>query len=156
MALLSENPPERILLRRLREDQWNPATGAPKRNGFRRRKTENSLSVFDASLCSPRFVLQLAINDALQKCQSAEETLREKGEQFLSKYGDTPERLMENGWRVAQIPEAAFTLRGFEVSAADETGHCDVTGEEERFEIKAVELAQEASLAPDSEYNDTE
>ena len=148
----SENQPARILLRRLREDQWNPATGAPKRNGFRRRKTETSLSVFDASLCSPRFVLQLAINDALQKCQSSEETLREKGQQFLSKYGNTPERLIENGWRVAQIPASAFISRGFEVSAADETGHCDVTGEEELFETRAVELAQEALLAPDGEY----
>ena len=151
----SEHPPERILLRRLTKDTWRQTDNAPLRASFKRRKSEASLSVYDSSLCSPRDVLQSAINNALRQCQGTEDNERGKGEDFLDKHGDNVEKLIENGWRVARISESAFTSRGFEVSAPDNAGHCDVTSEMDIFETYRDELAREATLVPMSDYAET-
>ena len=145
----SDEPQPVAVYRRVHPSQLDARTGKPKPQVFALRERENSLSVFDASCTTPREVLQAFIHDTTTRLNSDDETERAKAQRTLRKF-PTVEVMVEQNWRVIQIPAAEIQTRGFEFTATEANGHLEFRGERQRFlecELEFMELV-ETGVAP--------
>src|SRR5207247_2917539 len=94
----------------------------------------------------PRGVLQLCLDDQQRKLRSEDPGEHAKAASFFQQYGNTVETLVAAGWRVAALPVAAFTSRGFSMDEPDSIGHQNVFGAYEDFARYSRELRAEARL----------
>jgi hypothetical protein len=127
--------------RRIAPFQWDGRADRPQPAAFRRKATEEGLSLYRADLRAPRAVLELMLAGQQARARSADEAERERAARWLSQNGDTPELLWDRGWRIARVDLAEFTSRGFQVGLPDAEGHIDVTGPLELFQLHSLHFA---------------
>lgn len=145
--------PASTVYRRIPSFLWEKNKRVPKPAAFHIRQGEFGLSVFDTDLMTPRGTLQNAIDYAKARLESDSEEERERGKNFLDKYGNTVEELVQNGWGVAILPVDWFTEAGFTLDGPEPNGHRNVIGSRDDFQthslswLEAHVLSDEAVLA---------
>ena len=127
--------------RRIHPYHWDSRKNRLKRGAFVPR-SGTQLSVFRADLQTPRGLLQHCLNDWQQKLRSPDERAQQAAGENLRKYGDTVEKLVENGWRIAVLPVTAFTDRGFQLDGPEPDGHQNVTGDYGLYSRDLVSIAE--------------
>lgn len=124
----SDQSPANYVYRRIHPYHWESRRNKLKRGAFIPRAT-TQLSVFRADLQTPRGLLQHCIDDWQEKLTSDDAGTGQSAAENLRKYGGTPEELVGNGWRIARLPAAAFTERGFTLDGPEADGHQNVEGD---------------------------
>jgi hypothetical protein len=133
--------------RRIHPYHWDARRSRLKRGAFIPR-ANTQLSVFRADLQTPRGLLQHGIDDWRQRLTSDDETTRQSAAENLRRYGGTPEELVRNGWRVAELPVSAFTDRDFSLDGPEPDGHQNAVGD---YALHSGELARIARILPEAE-----
>lgn len=129
---------------RVHKKQWKVEGKEPEPIAFELRPKQPTASVFCADLQSPRGVLQRGIDFHKECLKSDDPEVRSNSERFLHINGDTVEDFIQKGWRVAIVPAAAYSDRGFEFSPPEEDGHQNVKGKREDFLRHSGKLAESA------------
>lgn len=131
MSPFSEQIVREIVYRRVAPKQWDRTTGTVKQELFDLRCNlegiyESGLSVYDASVISPRGVLQILIDNCSERTKlSGSEG--EKAKRRLAEIADV-EALWKEGWRLIKIPVREFTKREFWLGPNDAIGHLEIRG----------------------------
>lgn len=146
MSKLSQLPPEQRAYRRLSPPQWDAETGVIAPRAFALRPGEEGLSLFRADIRTPRGVLQECIDGQKRRLRSRSPEVRRRARLFLEKNGDTPESLVRNGWRVAEIALREFDREGLRVEQPELNGHFQVKGAVTIFAELILDLSEEAIL----------
>jgi hypothetical protein len=134
------------IYRRIHPYHWESRKDKLKRGAFIPQPNLR-LSVFRADLQTPRGLLQHCIDDWQQKLLSDDPQTWQRAADNLEKYGDTPEVLYQNGWRVAELPAAAFTERGFTLDGPEPDGHQNAEGDYQLYSGELVRIARILSEA---------
>ena len=125
------------------------------KNGLKPRafipKEGEGLSVYRADMRTPRSLIAQCLDDQKRRLSSDDEDARKRAGAFIAQYGDTIEKLVASGWRVARIPASAFTTRNFTIDGPEPVGHpnCghqNVYGAIEDFQTNALIWMEEAEL----------
>jgi hypothetical protein len=132
--------------RRVAPHQWDPKTNQAQPAAFRRRPNEAGLSVYRADLATPRRTLELMLAAQRAKARSSDPLIVDRATLWLQKNGDTPELLVDNGWRVVRLSLDAFTAHGFQIGTANADGHLDIRGSIEAFERYSLHFARVAQV----------
>jgi hypothetical protein len=138
----SPDPPQtKYVYRRIHPCNWDSRNNRLKRGAFIPR-AGTQLSVFRADLQTPRGLLQHCIDDWQQKLATGDESTRQSGAENLQRYGATVEELLRNGCRIARLPVAAFTTRGFTLDGPEPNGHQNVAGEYALYSGELIGVAE--------------
>lgn len=142
---MPEPPPtsiDQFVYRVINPTNWDRPKDRPKPTAFKQ-SHGRALSVFSADLQTPRGALQHHIDAWKKQLLSDEDLEREKAARNLADFGDTVEKLVENGYRVVTMPLVEFARREFEISTPELNGHQDIRGD---FDLHKRELAMVAKL----------
>lgn len=133
--------PAEYVYRRIHPYNWDARKNRLKRGAFIP-KVGTQLSVFRTDWQTPRGLLQHCLDDWHQKLSSDDEATRQSAQENLRKFGETPEELVRNGWRVARLPVSALTERGFTLDGPEPDGHQNVAGEYGLYSGQLVAIAE--------------
>jgi hypothetical protein len=133
--------------RRIHPYNWDARRSRLKRGAFIPR-ANTQLSVFRADFQTPWGLLQRCIDDWRQKLHSVDASLRGAAAENLRRYGETPEELVRNGWRVAELPATALTERGFTLDGPEPDGHQNAAGD---YALHSGELVGVARVLDEEE-----
>ena len=128
---MSEPPPttnDHFVYRVINPTNWDKAKDRPKPTAFKQSQGR-ALSVFSAELQTPRGALQHHIDAWNKQLVSDEHLEREKAARNLADFGDTVEKLVDNGYHVVRVPLIEFARRDFEISDPEPNGHRDIRGD---------------------------
>jgi len=99
------------------------------------------LSVYDASLTTPRQALQQIINSKKNQLASAEDEAGGKIRNWLVKYPDV-ESLVRDRWRVYKMPVSVIKAMGFGLGEPDASGHLNILGTDSKFKDKSADFTE--------------
>lgn len=137
----AERPWDEYVYRRIHPYNWDERRSRLKRGAFIPR-ANTQLSVFRADLQTPRGLLQHCIDDWRQKLTSDDESTRQSAAENLRQHGETPEQLVRNGWRIAELPVSALTERGFTLDGPEPDGHQNAAGDYALYSGELIHLAR--------------
>jgi hypothetical protein len=137
----AERPRAEYVYRRIHPYNWDARRSKLKRGAFIPR-ANTQLSVFRADLRTPRGLLQQCIDDWRQKLTSDDESTQHSAAENLRHYGETPEQLVQNGWRIAELPVTALTERGFTLDGPEADGHQNVAGDYPLYSGELIRIAR--------------
>jgi len=110
------------------------------------RANESELSVYAASVQTPRGVLQRIIDQLYEIYSAKPEPEQERYLAWMERKGTTVERRIELGWRVVRLLLSAFIERGFIIGDTAPDGHIGIYGTREQFESHARRFMQLAEF----------
>lgn len=116
-------PMDRYVYRRVPRSQWHSSGSRDEPSPAAFVDRHQRLSVYLASVQTPRSVLQMAIDAQIAKGPD--------GERFLALNGRTVEELVlgPRSWRVVRIPLAAFLSAGLTYDRVETDGHIELCGD---------------------------
>lgn len=137
-------PGNRRFYRRIKNDQWQDAARQDLQDtAFHVRDDTEGLSVFDASVASPRAVLEHLLMQWQGTAADVSLSLDKQkwAHRKLDQCGASVAGLLEQGWGVAEVTEQLFLRCGLEPSdQVDADGHLVIEGTEADFEEQSLEI----------------
>ncbi len=102
---------------------------------------EVGLSVYDASITTPRQALQQIIESRQNQLASAGEEAADKIRKLLVKNPDV-ESLVKDRWRVYKMPVSAIKAMGFSLGEPDASGHLNILGSDFQFKEQSADFSE--------------
>jgi hypothetical protein len=130
--------------RRIPRDAWDD-DGKPQIKNFRLRQQDEGLSVYDVE--RPRLILEALLESQRRKLTGAvDDRDRDRRKRWFLNNGETPEELVENGWGIVAVATASIVAWGFVLGSASQTGHLEIEGQRELFDVKAADMRELARV----------
>ena len=141
MSDLAEESHETYVYRRVSPTQFNAKKNEVTPDLFALGTAARGLSVYHASIVTPREALRSVIEDKRKQLASTEDVVRVNTQKWLHKYPDV-ESLVAIGWRIVKLPVSEIIAMGFGLGEPDAQGHLNILGERSRFDDHIADFAE--------------